>query len=179
MTQKVTTEKKRNHRSFFIFDSNLLNPMPMKIDDLLLNALQKIKDENDADYLNEIIILIQKNELYRSKIDEILLKFKMDNPQEVQLDFLDLILQYIEFVLEDDLIEETEYYNVTQLKHLFQIKVGDFYTQRHSAVQAILKKQLLKIYEDQQLDRSEIIHQFQLQGLFDLSYDQFSEFIEA
>lgn len=150
----------------------------MKIDDLLLSALQKIKDNNDAEYLNEIIILIQNNELYRSKIDEILLKYEIVNHQKVQEDFLDLILNYIEFVLEDDLIEETESYNVTQLKRLFQIKIGDFYDKRYFAIQAILKKQCAKSLEDQQKNRASVIQQFQLQGLFDLSYDQFTEFIE-
>lgn len=150
----------------------------MKIDDLLLSALQKIKDNNDAEYLNEIIILIQNNELYRSKIDEILLKYEIVNHQKVQEDFLDLILNYIEFVLEDDLIEETESYNVTQLKRLFQIKIGDFYDKRYFAIQAILKKQCAKSLADQQNNRASVIQQFQLQGLFDLSYDQFTEFIE-
>jgi len=149
----------------------------MNIDEKLISALEAIKGETDVEYIDEIIELIQNDQLYREKIDEILRKYYIISYKDTKKEFLDLIIHYINYVLLDDLIDETEFYNVTQLKRLFKIKTGDFYKCRYDEIEEIIMKQIYRIYADNQIEEFEAVHKAKLQGLFDLSYDQINEFV--
>lgn len=149
----------------------------MDIDNKLINALKAIQEESDVEFINDIIKLIYDNQLYRENIDKILLKNKIASYKEAKEEFIDLIIWYINIVLLDDVINEIEYYNVTQLKRLFEIRPGDFYKIRYHEIEEIILKQVYRIYADNQIDKSEAIFKSQLQGLFDLSYDQINEFV--
>ena len=149
----------------------------MNIDKKLISALEAIQAETDAGYIDEIIELIYNNQLYREKIDEILGKYEIVDYKDVKEEFIDLIIRYINFVLLDNIITETEFYNATQLKRLFKIRPGDFYNLRYDEMAEIIMKQIYKIYADNQIEKSEAIHKSNLQGLFDLSYDQINKFV--
>lgn len=149
----------------------------MKIDDKLISALDAIQEEANMDYIDEIIELIENDQLYRERIDEIQKKYHLSSYKDAKEEFLDLIIHYINFVLLDDRIDETEYYNVTQLKRLFKIKPGDFYKLRYDEIDEIIMRQIYWIYNDNQVEKFESIHKSRLQGLFDLSYDQINEFV--
>lgn len=91
---------------------------------------------------------------------------------------LQVILDYSEIILEDDVLTENEIRIITLLKMFFQIKDGDFYTYgKKEVVDAVLTTQLEKMYEDGVIDKEEALMKFDLQGLFCLSYDQFLDVV--
>ena len=86
---------------------------------------------------------------------------------------LPFIVDYIRMALNDYVITENEVKNITLLKFYFKIKQGDFFKYRYYDVVEILYNQFDKIYEDKTVTYDEEITKVELQGLFDLSYDQF------
>lgn len=147
----------------------------MEIDNKLLSTLQLIQKETNTGYLKDIIDLISSNQLYRDRIDEILNKHLIPGYIDAKSEFIDLIIKYLNFILEDDIIDDTEYYNVKQLKRLFKIRAGDFNRLKKTEMVEILSKQYHKMLADDQIDEFEEIHLAKLQGLFGLSYDQINK----
>ena len=91
---------------------------------------------------------------------------------------LQVILDYSEIILEDDVLTENEIRIITLLKMFFQIKDGDFYTYgKKEIVDSVLMAQLEKMYADNIINKEEALKKTDLQGLFCLSYDQFSEIV--
>lgn len=121
---------------------------------------------------------LKQGTLTPKQIQQILLEHKLEGVEDIKADLLDLVLLYINLVLNDHTISGKEYLNCKQLKILFKIKEGEFYHQRHEEIKAVIYKQLERIYRDNKIDDEEAIHKINLQGLFDLSYDQFLEFNE-
>lgn len=96
----------------------------------------------------------------------------------IKPDALNVILDYSEIILEDDVLTEDEIRIITLLKMFFQIKDGEFYTYGKKArVVSILTMQLEKMYEDGKIDKDEALMKTDLQGLFCLSYDEFLEIV--
>jgi len=147
-------------------------------DDLELHkAFAKILfNENFSDYINEIIELIFNNELDRPKVNEILKNYRLKQIEAIKEEILDLLLIYINIVLNDNVISENEAGNINLLKRFFKIKEGDFYNCRYYEVEEILNRQFERIYGDNKIDAEEALHKVGLQELFDLSYDEFLEF---
>ena len=91
---------------------------------------------------------------------------------------LQVILDYSEIILEDEILTENEIRIITLLKIFFQIKDGDFYTYgKKEIVDKVLTAQLQKMYADRIIDKEEALMKTDLQGLFCLSYDQFLEVV--
>lgn len=91
---------------------------------------------------------------------------------------LQVILDYSEIILEDEILTENEIRIITLLKMFFQIKDGDFYTYgKKEIVDKVLTAQLQKMYADRIIDKEEALMKTDLQGLFCLSYDQFLEVV--
>lgn len=153
------------------------NTALMKIDGKLLDALDTIQGEVSIEYIEDIIETIKLKQLFRENIDNILKKHNITSYTHAKGRFMDLIIHYINHILIDDIIDEAEYYNVTQLKRLFKIETGDFYKLRHDKIEQIILKQIIKMYEDNQIEKFESIHKSKIQGLFDLSFDQLNEFV--
>ena len=94
--------------------------------------------------------------------------FKEDN--------LDVILDYAEHCLEDDILSEYEVSCIQDLQRLFHIEAEDFARYKKTErVNAILISQLEKLYEDNRIDASEVMKKGQLQSVFGLGYDDFEE----
>lgn len=126
-------------------------------------------------YLNEIASTISKDEFDKIKLDEILTCHKINNISDIKEEILDLLLFYISFILDDNIITEKELANLKILKRIFRIREGDFYKFRYNKIQEILNKQFKRIYEDNIINIKEALLKVGLQELFDLSYDQFQE----
>ncbi|TAM94767.1 MAG: hypothetical protein EPN39_16660 [Chitinophagaceae bacterium] len=126
-------------------------------------------------YLNEIVNAISMGEFDKIKLDKILISHKIKNVSDIKEETLDLLLFYISFILDDNLITEKELANLKTLKRIFKIREGDFYRFRRDKIQEILNKQFKRIYEDNIIDNKEAILKVGLQELFDLGYDQFQE----
>ena len=120
--------------------------------------------------------LFSTNEIDRPKVNEILKKYRIKQIEDIKEEILDLLLIYINIVLNDNVISETEARNVNLLKRFFKIKEGDFFNYRGHEVEKILYRQFVRIYSDNQIDTEEALHKVNLQELFDLNYDQFLEF---
>lgn len=141
-----------------------------------IQAFESIRNQSNSDFIDNMIQLVQKNELYRDNIDQAIKETYTGDYLSSKNTFLDMILEYINLVLEDNHISEEEYKNVKMLKRLFKIEEGDFYNLRFKEIREIILKQLFLIYQDLKADEFELIHKAELQGVFDLSYDQMNEF---
>lgn len=96
----------------------------------------------------------------------------------IKSEALQVILDYSEIILEDEILTENEIRIITLLKMFFQIKDGDFYTYgKKEIVDKVLTAQLQKMYADRIIDKEEALMKTDLQGLFCLSYDQFLEVV--
>lgn len=89
--------------------------------------------------------------------------------------YLNLLVLFIEQVLEDKIISSEELLAVKNLKRLLNIKEGDLFEFRKSKIQVLLSTQFEMIYQDNKVDHFESLYSVQLQELFDLSFDQFEE----
>lgn len=129
--------------------------------------------------IKQIVGELKENRLNQQRLLQILLDNKFDGTEDIKPDLIDLLLLYINLVLNDHTISPKEYLNCKQLKILFKIREGDFYKLRYGEIKEVIYKQLKRIYrDDNKIDEEEAIHKVNLQGLFDLSYDQFLEFNE-
>jgi hypothetical protein len=135
--------------------------------------------ENFSDYINQIVELIHTNEFDRKNLDEILNEHRIKRVEDIKEELLDLILVYINLILNDTLITESEAANVKILKRVFRIKEGDFYNNRYYEVEDVLNRQFERMYSDNQIDTEEALLKVGLQELFDLSYDQFLQLINT
>lgn len=87
---------------------------------------------------------------------------------------LQVILDYSEIILEDEMLTENEIRIITLLKMFFQIKDGEFYTYgKKDVVDSVLTTQIEKMYADGMINNEEALMKTDLQGLFCLSYDEF------
>lgn len=129
-----------------------------------------------TDYTLDIVKLIYENALNRENIQKTLGKYKIRKIEDIKEELIDLLLIYINLILNDHIISENEKLNVELLKKYFKIKEGDFYTYRYQEVEDILHRQFERIYLDNNISKEEAIHHVDLQGLFNLSYDQFDNF---
>lgn len=131
-----------------------------------------------SDYIIDIAELIYNNELDRENIQKVLDEQKIKKIEDIKEELLDLLIVYINLILNDHIISDNEKFNVELLKKYFKIKEGDFHKYRFQEVEDILHRQFEIIYLDNDIDAQEAIHNVELQGLFNLSYDQFDEFKE-
>lgn len=106
----------------------------------------------------------------------ILKPFNADT-NSVKSESLTVITDYIQCILEDNVLDSEEMKTLLALKRFFRINEGDFMRyKRHETIKQILSKQLNLIYLDNKVDKSEAGMKVDLQSLFGLSYDEFLAF---
>jgi hypothetical protein len=135
-----------------------------------------IQKETFKDYVYDIAKLICNNDLNRENLDSILNKYQIRNICDIKMDLMDLLLSYINAVLDDDIITEKENHNIEMLKLYFRIKEGDFYKYRYDEIKQLCKKQFVRLYQDNDISLSESVFGVEMQSIFDLSYQQMDEF---
>ncbi|RNL78220.1 hypothetical protein ED312_19345 [Sinomicrobium pectinilyticum] len=91
---------------------------------------------------------------------------------------LDYLIAYADFILEDHFISGEELNDFETLKRIFRIKEGDFIRLKSFQVKEILKKQFIRMYSDDNIDKKEAIEKVNLQLMFDLSFDEFEKLKE-
>lgn len=69
-------------------------------------------------------------------------------------------------------------YDFTALKRVFRIEEGDFMKFKSHEVLDVLKRQFLRMYSDNFIDKKEAITNVKLQIMFDLSFDEFENLKE-
>ena len=91
---------------------------------------------------------------------------------------LDVLLDYADLILEDDVLTQEELTNLQMLKIFFRIEEGDFQkNNKFNRVETIIIHQLEKLYADNVLDEQEALHQSDLQGVFGLGYDEYASIV--
>ena len=156
------------------------NKFPLKNDLELHEAFGIILSiDSFSKYINEIVELVFSNNLDNIHLDEILMEHKINKLSDIKEEILDVLIVYINLILNDHVITENELKNIQYLKLIFKIDEGDFYKYRFDEIDDILSRQFLRMYRnDDKIDDTEALHKVSLQKLFDLSYDQFLEFKE-
>lgn len=90
---------------------------------------------------------------------------------------VDVIIDYVELILEDNILSSEEMQILRMMKLYFRVKEGDFLKQhKDEIIEHILTRQLELIYRDKCVDIYESLMKVELQELFGLSYDQFLQF---
>ena len=148
-------------------------------DDLELHEAFELilSNENYSEYINDIVELIYKKQLDKTTIEKVLFEHHIGKIEHIQVEILDLLIAYINIILNDHKISEKEANNLKILKRFFKIKEGDFFKYRYREVEEILQRQFEQIYRnDNKIDTDEAIFKVGLQEIFDLSYDQFLDF---
>ena len=134
--------------------------------------------EELSDYIKKVSSLIQNGNLDKENFNKILSDYNIAHVEDIKPETLDILLAYIDFILKDNVITESEAANFKQLKRFFKIKEGDFYKYRHANIENLLNRQFELIYADNRIDKEEALYKVGLQELFDLSYDQFLELVD-
>ncbi len=134
--------------------------------------------ESFSDYIVDIAELIYNNRLCRDNLQTILNEYKILRIEDIKEELLDLLIVYINIILNDHIITDKEKYNIEFLKKYFKIKEGDFFNNRYYEVEDILQRQFEGLYQDKIISNKEALINVDLQDLFDLSYDQFDKFKE-
>lgn len=128
-------------------------------------------------YIHEIAELVYKNELEKNTLEGILAKNNLISADEIKGELLDLLIVYINLILNDHEVSDNELSNIQYIKKIFNVKEGDFYNHRSDEIEDILSKQFFRMYRnDDKIDFKEAVHKVNLQKLFDLGYDQLMEF---
>jgi len=134
-----------------------------------------MSSDSFSDYIKKISANIRDKKLDKQNLDSILNEYNIRKIEDIKDEILDMLLAYINFILNDNIITEKEAGNFKLLKRFFKIKEGNFYHSRYKAIKEILNNQFKNIYSDNQIDLQEALLKVSLQELFDLSYDQFLE----
>jgi len=152
----------------------------LQIDDLELKEAiaATVLLNNHSKAIQEIAQNIYNNGFDTISLQPILKKHKIGKIEYIKEQSLAFIIDVIKLVLNDYVISEGERKNIALLKMYFKIADGDFYKYKYNEIVEILNRQFEKIYEDGIVTDEEEVHKFEVQDLFDLSYDQFLEIKE-
>lgn len=155
-----------------------MNYMSLIKEDVYLHSTfaSIVEMEDLKEYVKEIAKLICEDGLTEYGLHCVLQKYGIKNIKDIKLEMLDLVLLYTSLVLDDHVITEIEKNNIGFLKLLFKIKEGDFYKYRKLQIAEIINKECERLYSDKLITNEESIYKFEIQDIFDLSYDQFQEF---
>lgn len=94
-------------------------------------------------------------------------------------DALNAILDYADIILEDSVLTDEECLSIRYMRAYLNVNEKDFNKHKKEArVQQIIIEQLRKLYVDNQIDRQEAIMQSEMQGLFGLSSEQYSKYVD-
>jgi hypothetical protein len=129
--------------------------------------------EDFGEPVNDIAELIYLGQFSQRNQEDLLLEHGINDLNTIKAPVLDMIICYINVILDDNYITAKEAENVRYLKRFFKIKEGDFFSKKYFEIGRILDRQFEYMYQNNKIDHTEALQKVQLQGLFDLSYDQF------
>lgn len=139
----------------------------------LKDAVIKLVEANNySPAMKDALSLIIKGQVSYLDMKNCLLKHAV-TIEDLKSESLSVVIDYARMCLEDNILTEEEIHNITLLKMFLRIQEGEFYEHRKEEVSAILSKQLKRMYQDNVIDKDEALMKTDLQGLFNLSFDQF------
>ena len=150
--------------------------LPSHIAEQLKGPFQKLHSaENFGNAVSDISNAICQGHLSKITLEEILLQHGISNIEDLKFEILDMLLAYVNLILDDNYITAKEAESIKYLKLFFKIKEGDFYNKKYYEIERILDRQFENMYQNNVIDNEEALQKVELQELFDLSYDQFLE----
>lgn len=128
--------------------------------------------------IKTVLQLIIEGQMNSIALNNVLASNGIRRITDIKEKTLDVVLDYADIILEDDILTAEELTNLKMLKLFFNIEEGDFQKNNKIArVEAIIIRQLEKIYADNILDEQEALHQSDLQGVFGLGYNEYSRIV--
>ena len=122
--------------------------------------------------------LIENNQMSSLALDKVLAESGIRRITDIKEKTLDVLLDYADIILEDDSLSQEELRNLKMLKLFFRIEEGDFQkNNKFPRVEAIIVRQLEKLYADNILEYQEELHQSDLQGVFGLGHDEYMKIV--
>ena len=123
--------------------------------------------------------LIVEGQMNSLALDKVLAEKGIRRITDIKEKTLDVLLDYADIILKDDVLTPDELTNLKMLKLFFRIEEGDFQkNDKFARVEAIIIRQLEKLYADNILDEQEALHQSDLQGVFGVGYDEYARIVK-
>jgi len=156
-----------------------MNITPFKEEENLKNIFSKIAKTDLKNYIREIVELVINSTLSKENIKSILTKYSIQKVEIIKSELLEILIAYLNFILNDNLITTIEKENFEFLKMYFEIKDRDFYKYKLQEIKSIINRQFERIYTDNLIIQSETESNDLLQDIFGLNYDQFDKMKES
>jgi len=142
-------------------------------------AQELIARKDYPEVIKAALQLIIDGQMNSLALDKVLAEKGIRRITDIKEKTLDVLLDYADIILEDDVLTPEELTNLKMLKLFFRIEEGDFQkNNKFNRVQTIIIKQLEKLYADNILDEQEALHQSDLQGVFGLGFDEYEKIVQ-
>lgn len=130
------------------------------------------------DVIKAALQLIIDGQMNSLALDKVLASSGIRRITDIKEKTLDVLLDYADLILEDDLLSQEELRNLKMLKLFFRVDEGDFQkNNKFQRVETIIVNQLEKLYADNILEYQEELHQSDLQGVFGLGHDEYMKIV--
>lgn len=141
-------------------------------------AQELIARKEYPDVIKAALQLIVDGKMSSLALEKVLAEKGIRRITDIKEKTLDVLLDYADVILEDDVLTPEELANLKMLKLFFRIDEGDFQkNNKFERVESIIVRQLEKLYADNILDEQEALHQSDLQGVFGLGYDEYANIV--
>ena len=141
-------------------------------------ASELIARKEYPEVIKDVLQLIVDGQMNSIALDKVLAERGIRRITDIKEKTLDVVLDYADMILEDDILTPEELQNMKMLKLFFRVEERDFEkNKKFKRVEAIITRQLEKLYADNILDEQEALHQSDLQGVFGLGYDEYSTMV--
>lgn len=141
-------------------------------------AQELITRKDYPEVIKAALQLIINEQMTSLALDKVLADKGIRRITDIKEKTLDVLLDYADIILEDDILTSDELRNLKMLKLFFRIEEGDFQkNNKFARVESIIVRQLEKLYADNIIDEQEALHQSDLQGVFGLGYDEYTNIV--
>lgn len=134
-----------------------------------------IATRSHPDHVTAIAASVKENGINKAALEGALKKLNAPNISSYKNDILDLMINYLNVIVDDHRISEKEYKEFGLLKILFKIEEGDFYNKKYHQVKSVVDAHLEYILEDGKISVDEALTTVDLESMFGLSNDQYEE----
>lgn len=142
------------------------------------SARELIARQNYPEVIKAALQLIIDGQMNSIALDKVLETKGIRRITDIKEKTLDVLLDYADIILEDDILTQEELTNLRMLKLFFRIEEGDFQkNNKFARVENIIIHQLEKLYADNILEYQEELHQSDLQGVFGLGHDEYMKIV--
>ncbi len=141
-------------------------------------AQELITRKEYPEVIKAALQLIIDEQMNSFALDKVLADKGIRRITDIKEKTLDVLLDYADIILEDDILTSDELRNLKMLKLFFRIEEGDFQkNNKFARVESIIVRQLEKLYADNIIDEQEALHQSDLQGVFGLGFDEYTNIV--